>query len=178
MPLLPNFLLLFFCLFFFHYFLTHQAFQKVSVSSILHTGNHTLSYPHTHTHTLSITTIWLSIPKGHSQSLPVPRCRLHCLALSLELASPGHCFLCDLISGPFSSSTFQPSREYLQVEAPVTIITGRRFWDDSKTSSLHAIVPGTWEEERRGPWEFPPSSPDHLGPWNIFRLGMHILPGH
>lgn len=35
-----------------------------------------------------------------------------------------------------------------------------------------------WEEERRGPWEFPPSSPDHLGPWNIVRLGMHILPGH
>lgn len=65
----------------------------------------TLVIAHFHTHTnIHIycqsppsTTCWLSISKGHSQPLPIPGCRWHCLALSLELAPLGHCFLYDII---------------------------------------------------------------------------------
>lgn len=61
-----------FCFFFLYYSLTHRNFQKTFLSSILHTGNRTLSHPHKYTHILSVTSIYylLAINLQRSQSAP------------------------------------------------------------------------------------------------------------
>lgn len=58
--------------FFLYYSLTHRNFQKTFLSSILHTGNRTLSHPHKYTHILSVTSIYylLAINLQRSQSAP------------------------------------------------------------------------------------------------------------
>lgn len=145
MPLLPSLLLFSFII-----PLLNKISRRHFLSSILHTCNHTLSHPHTYTHILSVTSIYYlpAINPQRSQSAPpIPGCRWHYLALSLKLAPPGHCFLCGIIRVSFSQVDFSPRVGALK-KRPITMMTGRRFEDDSETRYLHAFVPGMWEEEK------------------------------
>lgn len=139
--------------FFFFFFIIPSSHFPESIFYLLFSILliHTYTHAHTYTHMGQpppSTTCWFSISKGHSQPSLSPGSRWRCLALSLELAPPGHCSPCRLVHGPSFSSTFQSSNGRLKAGAPVLIITGRRPAGDSETTCPHGIVPGTWEEGR------------------------------
>lgn len=98
MPLFLSPLIFFFLFISFLIKLSRKHFY-LTFSILVITYLHTYTHAYTYTHTQSVTAIYHSLvinPRGHSQPLPVPGCRWHCLALSVELASPDRCFLCDL----------------------------------------------------------------------------------
>lgn len=108
MCLLPSHL---FCFLFFFFFIIPSSHFPESIFYLLFSILliHTYTHAHTYTHMGQpppSTTCWFSISKGHSQPSLSPGSRWRCLALSLELAPPGHCSPCRLVHGPSFSSTF------------------------------------------------------------------------